>query len=355
MEQIKNINIKNFRCFKDLSLNITEAIVLIKGSNGTGKTTILEALNYAATLRSFRTAHLLELINFDSLIFYIKLEFSSLGCIKTVFTNKKKIIKLDEKVLKSHSEISLIYQAISITEDDLELIKEGPELRRNFLDTILIATISNYNQLLKEHKKIVDQRAALLQNNLIDKNYYNLWTTELCKKSNQIIEQRVLLLDRLVIKINYLLKNFIKQDFTVNLIYLPKYNLPKDSNLQDDALFEQEKRLGRNLIGAQLDDILIKFQDQKTRSFASRGQQKLLVLIFKIVALEIILESQKKPELILFLLDDFLTDLDPNIIKAILNLIITFPIQVFITLPNSTDIVENYLEEINIKFQKILL
>lgn len=359
MKKIKSLTIKNFRCFNNLSLNFSENIILIKGPNGSGKTTILESLNYASTMQSFRTSHITELINFKESLFYIKIDFFSLQSLKTVYAHKKKIIKFDDKVIKSYKEISSLFQAISVTEDDLNLIKGGPEIRRNFLDSVLILTNLNYAQLLKEHKKIVEQRAALLQNNSLNKNYYDLWTNELCKKSNLIVSERIRLLDIIKQEVNNLFENYLNpilnQDLIVDLSYEPKYKLPEDNLINDQLLFEQEKKYGRNLIGAQLDDFLIIFKTKKSRAFASRGQQKLLVLIFKIVNLKLILQNQYKPEFLILLLDDFLTDLDEKVVYALLKLIVSLDIQIFISSPCTSQVIEESLVKQNTNFQEIIL
>lgn len=353
MEHIASLKLKNFRCFADLSLEFKSPVMLIKGPNGSGKTSILEALSYAATLRSFKTHHINDLVSFEQDGFLVKLNFTNLHSLKTVYANKKRVIKFDEKVIKSHREISLLYHTISLTEDDLAIVQSGPEARRNFIDHILVLTSSEYAQQLKDYKKIVEQRNALLQNPNFNKNHYDLWTQELSKKNSLIVAQRLILLEKLNIQVNNILDQYINKiidkKFVVDLIYEPKNNLDELSEL----ILQQEIKMGRTLVGAHLDDIVINFQDRKSRSFASRGQQKLLVLVLKIVGLQTILQSECKPEMLLFLLDDFLTDLDSRVAFALIKLVASLNVQLFITSPGSSTVIEDAMRQQNILFSEI--
>ena len=360
MEHINQLKIKNFRCFKELTLDFSSPIVLIKGENGSGKTSILEALSYAATLRSFRTHHVNDLILFDDTGFFIQIDFASLHSLKTIFVNKKRVIKFDEKNIKSHKEISLLYHAITLTEDDLAIVQGGPEARRNFLDQILFITSANYLAEFKDYKKIVEQRNALLSKMDFTPSYYELWTKELIKKNNIIVKERSLLLEQLTSKANKLLNNYINnvanKDYFINLKYQSKFEIsPSMSQQAYDSLYEQEKRTGRTLFGAHLDDVSIIFKDKKSKSYASRGQQKLLVLVLKIAALQSILESAYKPELLLFLLDDFLTDLDNKIASALILLIHSLDVQIFITIPNNNQVIEDTFKCKNLLYNEINL
>ena len=351
MDYIQNLTVKNLRCFADFTLDFTANVVLIKGANGSGKTTILEALAYASNLRSFRTHHINDLIAFAHNSFFIKVDVAPAHTLKTAFDGKKRVIKFDDKTIKSHKEIQDLYHAVSLTEDDLSLVQDGPEVRRTFLDHILLVIDSGYGQLLRDYRKIVDQRTALLQNyNGFNLDHYNLWTNELLKKSNLIAESRQNLLQKLNKQANLLLDSFINplvnKDYKLDLVYNPK----KVNNLMD-----QEKRTGRTLIGAHLDDILINLQDKKSRSFASRGQQKLLVLVLKVSSLLLILESEYRPEMLLFLLDDFLTDLDSKVAHALLKMLTSLKVQLFITSPGSTCVVEDALNAEKIGYQEIIL
>ena len=77
--QLTRIDIKNFRCFSSLSLELDNPIILIQGGNGSGKTSILEAIHYLAHLKSFRTPHPKDMANFDKKSFFIKASFVTQG------------------------------------------------------------------------------------------------------------------------------------------------------------------------------------------------------------------------------------------------------------------------------------
>lgn len=360
MIQVRNITVKNLRCFNNFSFDVKAPVVLIKGANGSGKTTLLEALAYASNLKSFRTHHAAELVSFTEDGFFIKLQVEPDHVLKTAFAGGKRLIKFDEKAIRSYKEIANLYHAVCLTEDDLDIVQAGPDLRRTFVDQVLSITDPEYIQDLKNNKRVVDQRTALLNKPTFSDSYYQFWTDELKKKSSVIKEKRVDCLKVITQRVNELFNSYINpvlnKNYIVELRYQEKFELVKTENKYElEQLMHKERRSGRTLFGAQLDDIVINLQEQKSRSFASRGQQKLLVLILKIVSLMLILESSQKPDMLIFLLDDFLTDLDSRVAHALLKLISDLNVQLFITSPGTTNVVEEALTKENIDYQEILL
>ena len=113
MKKIKSLTIKNFRCFNNLSLNFSENIILIKGPNGCGKTTILESLNYASTMQSFRTSHITELINFKDKIRIIFIFFFSFAIKVNFYVNLYLFSLANFKDISNYYEY-IYYSLISI-------------------------------------------------------------------------------------------------------------------------------------------------------------------------------------------------------------------------------------------------
>ena len=350
--QLTHITLKHFRCFSEVSLDIQASIVLIEGLNGSGKTSLLEALHYLCYLRSFRTYTPHELIQFGSESFFIKATFSTeqfnvpmIHDIQVGFTGSKRSVKVDQKTLTSYKELMQFYRIITLTEDDLALIKEGPEARRLFIDQATILENPSFITVSKACRHTVDNRNALLKQDKSNNESYQLWTEQLWHKTLAIAQERIAHLAKLQEQLNYLIDTYFKGAFSIQLTYHPKYQSGssfEDFMARNPGLQDQEQRLGRSLFGAHLDDFAITFQDKKSKSFASRGQQKLIVLLLKIAHIRSLLATTGPA---IFLLDDYMTDLDPSRSELLLNALIDLNCQLIFTSPVVGGPLEKHLLE----------
>ncbi|HLB94487.1 MAG TPA: DNA replication and repair protein RecF [Candidatus Babeliales bacterium] len=415
---LSKLQIGNLRCFGETELNFAPGINLIEGANGSGKTSILEALHYLCYLRSFRTYYTRELIQLSQPGFFIRasftqatnmnitantlktnspeqqLEKSASHQLQVGFTPQKRIIKIDQIEIKTYSELLNTYRAISFVEDDLGLIKGQPLLRRAFLDQYIALYTPNYLKLSAEFKKILANRNSLINslsykqatsnsansNTNLENNQheYQLWTAQLESKSAQIQTLRAQALDRLQQQVNLLLAQYFPEtNLTIELVYQPKI-------LNQDLiqLFAQETRWRRTLFGAHLDDFTINFCSLKSRIFASRGQQKLILTLLKLAQYLILTNTNyTKPEifkatlevatiqkkslnypnannpnqgLFLLLLDDFMTDLDERWLRILVHALQDLNCQLIFTCPTqSNSAIKTILQDYNT--HKILL
>ncbi len=349
---IKQIQLQHFRCFKEKTLNFTNNIVLIEGPNGTGKTTLLEALHYACYLRSFRTYTPRDLVQFDQENFIIKIAFEheelkqkTDSKLHVGFSGKKRLVKLNDKAINSYKELMDYYRVITLTEDDLGLIKLGPDTRRQFTDQAILLYKPEYIQHLKEYKIIQDNRNKLLQHAHVNRDMYNLWTKQLWQKTLGIQHERIAFLQRLQQEVKEMLKAYFDYDIEIDFVYKSKKNTSSfptmDAFLESNTnLFELECRFSRSLFGAHLDDFAIIFQGNASRMFASRGQQKLIMLLIKIAQIKT-LNVQKGPAI--FLLDDFMTDFDLERSQIVLKALTDLESQLIFTAPIKSSILADLL------------
>ena len=353
---LEKLVLKKLRCFNNLELNFSPKINLIEGLNGSGKTSILEALHYLCYLRSFRTYFTKELISFDAENFFIKADFLSNDNLKNTlqvgFSKDKRSIKINQKNISSYKDLLNIYKSISLVEDDLNLIKSGPQDRRDFLDQYIALSKPEYIILLREYKKILANRNAYLKQNskninnyskIINQVEFKLWTDNLNQKSLEINKLREEKLALLNLKVNHLLNNYFSNEkLNINLVYKPK-NLDLKS-LDLDRFYLQELRYQRTMFGAHLSDFAINFGYKRSKLYASRGQQKLIILLLKIAQKQILGSkpiSNIKPENniasfsdnTILLLDDFMTDLDHSRLEILVNILMDLKSQLIFTCP----------------------
>ena len=335
--QIVSLEIKNFRCFAGYAVPISTPFTVLVGKNGSGKSTVLEALHYACYVRSFRTAHAKELIAFEQEAFFIKLILAQDGqeedILEIGFSGNQRLLKINGKKITSYKELLDSYRVITVTEDDLMLIKGGPEQRRAFIDAAVMLHDPAYMQLLKEHKAVLLQRNSLLYpRRKPDVLSYEIWTEKFWICAGAIAQKRIDLLKKLEKEVLALRALFFPEGHDIKIGYVSKKDAFYDSwdlflkNMP--MLAAQEERVGRSCFGAHLDDFSLVFNDASLQRYASRGQQKLIVLLIKIAQFKLGVPT-------IFLLDDFITDLDPEVLKKLLALLVSLKTQVFISAPHA--------------------
>jgi len=355
---IKKLKLKNFRCFTDCQFEFDGRFVVIHGKNGTGKTSLLEALHYSCYLRSFRTNTQNDLINLNTQErhpLFVQLnvqtpdtrDMGATDVIQVGYCQQEgKLVKLNKKPIRSYKELISHYRIISVTADDICLVAGSPGQRRDFLNYAFMLENPDFLHNLKQYKQVLQQRNSLLKDALMQNKKQNfqdqlyIWTKKLWEQTNIIQEQRRAYLDLLGKRVNILLKQYFNtfdEDKELEIAFAYRsYNIePKDTFEKfwakyQNKHYEREEKLERSVFGIHLDDFSILFQSKRARVFASRGQQKLIVLLIKIAQMQQTIESGGVG---VMLIDDFLTDLDDQRATTIAQLLVNLDFQVFITSP----------------------
>lgn len=350
--QITSLHLKNFRCFSHTVIAFEKPIVLIEGANGSGKTSLLEALHYLCYLRSFRLHSPRDLVNKGRDGFFVKACFSTSHDgselaheIQVGFAGKKRVVKVDHRTISSFKELIAYYRIITLTEDDLDLIKGGPDVRRSFIDHFLLLSELEFATIVRSFRQILENRNMLLQNGSYAYDSYLVWTKQLWEKSRSIQILRKKILKTLEQRINVLVNQYLKTNQPILLNYKTKKNEAEsfdDFLALNKSLYCEEQRYGRSLFGAHLDDFTISFQNETSKMFASRGQQKMIILLIKMAQIQ---ELFVKKEAAVFLLDDFLTDFDYCKAKTLLDALSLLGCQLIFTSPVDHGFLKEVLSE----------
>lgn len=332
--------LRNFRCFAKLDLEFNERIVLIHGPNGSGKTSILEALHYACYLRSFKTHLPREMVKAKTDGFGIVLGIASQGfdTLHVMVSGQKKTVKLNDKPVSSYKELYGAYRVVTITEDDLQMIQGGPSIRRTFLDHMAMLLNPEYAIIGKKYRIILENRNALLAQRKQDDESYHLWTDQLLKYTREIQAERKRMLELLKEDSKSLMESLFLADDSVafSYEYARPYNDMSDIHSTSDLLIRYPSLMGhemaqkRSLFGAHLDDFSVIYQGKASRAYASRGQQKLLVFLLKLASIKSL--TAESPGVIL-LVDDFMTDFDAARAESLIPLLTSLPSQLIVTSP----------------------
>lgn len=338
---IHKLKLQNYRCFSDKTFLFEKQLVLLEGGNGTGKTSILEALHYGCFLKSFRTSRTKDLISFDKEHFFLHVDFEETDGdhnqvqVGVSFENgtQKKLARFNQNEIKSYKELISRYRIVSLAEEDLQLVQGAPEYRRTFLTQLLVLFEPETTSTFKKYRHILEHRNSVLANMAARKRSNNeelaVWTNQLLEVSEEIRTKYLIYLKSLEERVNDL---FIEYFSTLESSISFDYVMKKADEFN-------EIKWGRSLFGIHLDDFSTIYQKKHARYFASRGQQKLVVFLIKIALAK---ELERKNLSATLLLDDFLTDFDEKRLSECLNLLSSMSCQTFITCPLKDLILNHY-------------
>jgi DNA replication and repair protein RecF len=338
MLQLTHIYLKNFRCFSEKRIDFTSNVVLLAGDNGSGKTSLLEAIHYLCYLRSFKTYSPRELVHFGETSFFIKAVFASDNDatheIQVGLSGAKRLVKLDQKAICSYKDLMNHYRIVTLTEDDLLLVKGIPDVRRTFIDQVILLNDQEFIETIRAFRHTLDNRNSLIHQGAIHTESFMVWTKQLYEKSQAIQELRIKWLAILADRVRQLAQDHFNSAMSITFDYTLKKGVLGEGFdafiAKNPELFDLERRYGRSLFGAHLDDFVIKLQDIRSKHYASRGQQKLIALLIKIAQIQELLAHKGG---VIFLLDDFMTDFDTERANIFLDILLQLKGQLIFTTP----------------------
>lgn len=303
---VSSIKVRNFRCFEAQELMFEAPVLLVSGENGSGKTSLLEAIFYASSLRSFKTRFPREMVCWGADGCIIELNGGSAEndtwTLKICITKDgQRAVKLNGNTvdsLESWHEIARQCKTIALSEEDLLIVSGAPEERRRFIDHAISLNDPSHLRQLVLLKRIVRQKSSLLCTGRCTQSEFVTWTEQLDHVTEEIRSRRKKFIETLQNEIVCLLPMYVGT-LQSNLIELSYQETPTPLDR-----FSIETAAGRTLFGAHIDDLAISYAGYPARQFASRGQQKFVAFLLKMAAISLL----KAPSLIL--VDDFMTDFD---------------------------------------------
>lgn len=314
----KRIEYKNFRNCERAVIEPDPCVTVLNGENGQGKTNFLEGVYLCASGKSFRTVHENELVRFGCDFGQVEMTFfdgkrDNRISFRLVPKMNKRFCRINDVPITKLSEIVGRFRAVLFCPEHLSIVKDGPSVRRRFIDLALSQTDNDYLRSLQKYNSLLSQRNALIKmardrrDDGLFLNGERAWSEQLAVEAEIISNKRLGYIERLSTLVNNITSDMTAEAEKTCLTYQTPRTKEEYLSLLTENL-ERELHFGATLFGVHKDDISISLNGKEARSFASQGQQRTIALATKIAEGEISKEiSGSYP---VFLFDDILSELD---------------------------------------------
>lgn len=320
---ISEIRLQHFRSYTDAIFRFSPEVTVVVGANASGKTNLLESLLVVAKGSSYRVKDN-DLIQFDNA--WARVDAKTNQGIRTLKLTRDPQKKLFE--IESHPYLRLPstkYLPVVLFEPNHMLLFSGsPELRRSFLDDMLEQTSVQFGQFRRHYKRVLAQRNALLKNNPRNQQELFVWNVRLSELGGKIVRERNKLVNNFNQLVTFLYNEISGEQSNIHLIYNSQFVVEQYETSLLEKL-EQSTELdilrGFTAHGPHRDDLAAEINNKAFAESASRGENRTLVLVLKLLELEYIQQASDKKAILL--LDDVFSELDASrraaLIKCIKN------------------------------------
>lgn len=350
---LKNLTLLNFKNYNAADLSFSKTVNAFVGNNGAGKTNLLDAIHYLCLCKSYFNPIDSQQIKAGEELFLVQGDFDrddkkeKISC--GLKRNHKKSFKRNKKEYDKLADHIGLFPVVMISPYDINLIMDGSEERRKFIDNVISQTDSKYlDELIIYNKHLLNRNALLKQiavTRTLDVALLQILDEQLMRSGNLIFEKRKqFLLDFIPLFNKHY--HFLTSDAEqVSLTYLSQLNENSFEHLLKQSL-EKDRLLERTTTGIHKDELQFEIAGMPMKKFGSQGQQKSFLIALKLAQYSYLQKYKNfKP---LLLLDDIFDKLDNNRIHKLMEMVSHHDFgQIFITDANKNR-VEAVFSEIEV-------
>jgi DNA replication and repair protein RecF len=319
----------DFRSYSFVEINLEPGVTTFIGSNGQGKTNLVEAISYCSTLSSHRVSQDLPLVKSDQPRAIVRTGVKYLDRTNwlevEIWPSKTNKAKLNGSECKKTKEILGILQTVTFSPEDLILVKGDPGERRHFLDELLVQKSSSYAGIKSDYDRVLKQRNALLKsagparkNNLESVlATLDVWNDQLVNFGSQIIFARNQIINELLPYVSKSYAELAPTSKALNIKYLP--NVSSETMALTDLVIAMKEKLqerqqdeldrGLTLVGPHRDDMEIFIGELPAKGYASHGESWSVALALKLASFDLLKATSPAGDPVL-ILDDVFAELD---------------------------------------------
>ncbi|WP_293873254.1 DNA replication and repair protein RecF [Flavobacterium sp.] len=323
---LKKISLFNYKNFSEACFDFDTKINCLVGKNGIGKTNILDAIYHLANGKSYFNPLAVQNIKHGEDFFVIDGEFEKNERFEQILCSlkkgQKKILKRNSKLYEKFSDHIGFIPLVIISPADSDLIVEGSETRRKFMDNVISQLDNSYLQQLIKYQKIISQRNALLKyfalNHVFESDTLDIYNEQLNVLGQAIFEKRKEFITDFVPIFNKYHHDITTGAETVQLIY-------QSDLFESDSLTLLEKNLTKDRalqytsVGVHKDDLSFEINNYPIKRFGSQGQQKSFLIALKLAQFDFVKKQSGEKPILLF--DDIFDKLDEFRVGKIIEMV----------------------------------
>jgi DNA replication and repair protein RecF len=323
---LKQLSLLNYKNISDKSFDFNEKINCFVGKNGKGKTNILDAIFHLSYGKSYFNPLAVQNIKHDEDFFLIDGTFSKnekseqIAC--SLKRGQKKVLKRNNKIYEKLSDHVGFIPLVIISPSDTNLISEGSDVRRKFIDSVISTLDNSYLNELIQYNKLVAQRNALLKyfalNQSFDNETLSIYNEQIIPIGTNIFEKRKQFLEDFIPIFQKYYQLITDNAENVQLVY--------SSNLFESTFEEllsnninKDRALQYTSVGVHKDDLSFEIDNYPIKKFGSQGQQKSFLIALKLAQFDFI--KQQSGVLPILLFDDIFDKLDESRVQKIVAMV----------------------------------
>lgn len=323
---LKSLSLLNYKNFDDISFEFNEKINCIVGNNGIGKTNILDAIYHLSFGKSYFNPVATQNIKHNEEYFVINGDYKKENNTEKIAISlkrgQKKVIKRNNKAYEKFSEHIGFLPLVIISPADRDLITEGSDTRRKFIDSVISQSDRNYLDDLIKYNKVITQRNSLLKyfalNNTFNVDTVEIYNNQLTEFGTRIFKKRDLFLKEFIPIFKSRYKVISNNNETVELVY--KSDLFEDNlNTLLNNSINKDRALQYTSIGIHKDELIFNIEAHPVKKFGSQGQQKSFLIALKLAQFDFIKKQNGVNPILL--LDDIFDKLDEQRVAQIIKLV----------------------------------
>jgi DNA replication and repair protein RecF len=323
---LKDITLINYKNFSEAHFDFDHKINCFVGKNGIGKTNVLDAIFHMAYGKSYFNPLAVQNIKHNEEFYVIEGQFvlgdkeEQIVC--SLKKGQKKTLKRNGKIYEKFSDHIGLIPLVIISPADQDLIMEGSEARRKFMDTVISQLDKNYLTQLIQYQKNIIQRNALLKyfalNHVFETDTLSVYNEQLSILGHQIFEKRTQFIKDFIPIFNKFYKEISNNEEEVQLEYQSSLKEKDLLSLLHENI-NKDRALQYTSVGVHKDDLNFLIQDFSIKKFGSQGQQKSFLIALKLAQFEFMKRQSGQNPILLF--DDIFDKLDEYRVEKIVKMV----------------------------------
>ncbi len=323
---LKKLSLLNFKNYSEAEFHFCNHINCFTGNNGEGKTNVLDAIHYLSFCKSFFNPLDSQNILHDAPFFLIQGHYITNEKEEEIYCglkrNQKKQFKRNKKEYQRLADHIGLFPLVMISPADSELIIEGSESRRRFIDSVIAQFDREYLESLISYNKALSQRNALLKqfgvSRSFDKNSLEIWDAQLIEYGTKGYEGRKKFITKFIPIFQKYYELISGGREQVGIKYQSHLNEGSFTSALEEAL-NRDRAIEYTTVGIHKDDLEFTINGYPLKKYASQGQQKSFLIALKLAQFDFIKNIKKVTPILL--LDDIYDKLDDLRVKQLMELV----------------------------------